>query len=230
MRANWLLLSLIFLLALPRPTAARPLERVLPQVTVAPVSTTSTQISISAPLGGQVLQGKVPIMGYTAAGSLQSSELSFAYTNDPTDTWFLIQYSTLPVSNGLLAEWDTTTITDGNYTLRLVATFREGNQQTVTIPGLRVRNYTPIETDTPLPSMPTATPVPGQPTPEPPTPTPTPVPTRAVLAPTALPANPAEISTLTLAQTVGIGALVGLGLLLLLGLYLAFSRWSRNRS
>jgi len=72
--------------------------------------------------------------------------------------------------------------------------------------------------------------VPGQPTPEPPTPTPTPVPTRAVLAPTALPANPAEISTLTLAQTVGIGALVGLGLLLLLGLYLAFSRWSRNRS
>ncbi len=222
MRANWLLLPLIFLLAWPHPAAARPLER-------AHLQATSTPLAITAPLDGQVLQGKVPITGYTALPNFRSAELAFAYTNDPTGTWFLIQYSTLPVSNGLLSQWDTTTITDGDYTLRLVLTLEDDSQQTLTLTRLRVRNYTPIETDTPPPPLPTPTPVPGQPTPEPPTPSPAPLPTRTISTSTALPANPAEISPLALAQTLAIGALAGLGLLILLGIYLGLRWLVKNR-
>ena len=222
MRPNWWFFLLLIPLALARPAGARSLERAALQATPPPVT-------LSAPQPGQVLQGKVPITGNTAIEGFRSIELTFAYTNNPTNTWFLILYSSLPTSDGLLAQWDTTTITDGDYTLRLVVTLEDGSQQMLTIPGLRVRNYTPIETDTPPPALPSATPLPGQTPVEPPTPTPLPLPTSQPPTPSPLPDNPAEISTLALARTLGIGALVGLSLLIVLGLYLAIRWLSQNR-
>ena len=83
-------------------------------------ATQPDQVVITAPLPGQALQGDIIITGNTSVdGFLCLRDLLWLH-GDPTGTWFLIQSSTLPVENGLLAHWDTTTITDGDYTLRLV--------------------------------------------------------------------------------------------------------------
>ena len=89
----------------------------------------------------------MPIIVNTTLEGFQSAELDFGYLNDPTQTWFLITLSSEPLSGGKITEWDTTTITDGNYTLRLVVTQQDGNQVVATSEGIRVRNYSMIETE-----------------------------------------------------------------------------------
>jgi hypothetical protein len=102
--------------------------------------------------------------------------LAFAYQNNPTDTWFLLAESDRGVVNEILAVWDTTTITDNTYQLRLTVTTKDAQKHVYMVEGLRVRNYSPIETDTPQPDLqnyqtPKTSPAPTQP---PPTPTPLP--------------------------------------------------------
>jgi hypothetical protein len=105
-------------------------------------------------------------------------------------------------------------LTDGDYTLRLIVTLEDGNQIIITIPDLRIRNYTPIETDTPVP---TATSAPG----DTPVPTVTPTPTITPSPPTVtpLPPNPAQLSAQDILLSFGKGVLLTLVLFSLLGLY-----------
>ena len=63
--------------------------------------------------------------------------------------WFLIQYSYEPVENGTLAVWDTSTIADGNYHLRIKVLLTDGRTRETIVSQLRVRNYTAVETSTP---------------------------------------------------------------------------------
>ncbi len=84
--------------------------------------------SIESPVTGQAVQGSIAIRGSTGMDRFQSYEVNFSYEGDPTLTWFLIQEGTTPVQDGVLAEWDTTTITDGDYTLRLLVTLNDGTQ------------------------------------------------------------------------------------------------------
>jgi hypothetical protein len=107
-------------------------------------------IKVTSPLPGQAIQGNVIIQGETNIEGFVRAELSFAYQNDPTDTWFFIRKSDTP-AKGELFNWDTTSITDGNYQLRLIVFLDDGRQSTLIIPNLRVRNYSPIETNTPAP-------------------------------------------------------------------------------
>lgn len=116
-------------------------------------------VTILSPRPGQVLQGKIPIQATTTAAAIQSAELLFGYQDDPTGTWFLLwewpgQSSSepdqeQPFLKPQIYDWDTTTLTDGNYTLKLVVNLEDGSQAEATVPGLRVRNYTPIETSSP---------------------------------------------------------------------------------
>ncbi len=194
-------------------------------------TTQESTISIQSPILGQALQGSVTINGNSAVEGFQSSEVSFAYAHDSTDTWFLIQYSTLPVQDGMLATWDTTTITDGNYSLRLVVLLTDGTQVTQQVNGLRVRNYSPIETDTPTPAAPSLTPAPGTPTSyAPPTITPSPSLTPPHPTPTPLPTNPAEISTTEAIVTLGKGAMIAIVLFVILGGYLGIRAALRKRT
>ncbi len=180
----------------------------------APAKTAEPGISISSPVPGQALQGNVTISGSSVAEGFVSSELAFAYSGDPTDTWFLIVEATQPVAGGSLAQWDTSTITDGNYNLRLRDMLQNGNHLEVIVPGLRVRNYTPMETDTPTPVTPTATRLPGE------TPVPSITPTIAVRpTSTPLPTNPAEVSRNDIAMSAGKGALAIVGLFALMAVY-----------
>lgn len=184
------------------------------------------KLDIQSPLPGQALQGTVSISGTTAIAGFQSAEIDFAYADSPLNTWFLIAQSQTPVDNGELAQWDTTTITDGVYSLRLTVTLGDGSQQSVTINGLRVRNYTPIETNTPIPVRATNTAVPGDTA----VPTITPTPTTTPIPPTVtpLPQNPAQLSTTDIFVSTGKGALAILGLFILIGFYRSI-RWISRR-
>lgn len=124
---------------------------VVPAVEAGAVKAIVPRIEISQPRPGQTLQGSVRILGSTNIRNFRHSELEFAYQNNPTDTWFRLAESDQGIVNEVLAVWDTTTISDNNYQLRLTVTTRDNQKHIYQVEGLRVRNYTPIETDTPQP-------------------------------------------------------------------------------
>jgi len=173
-----------------------------------------SQVAIYSPIPGQALQGTISVIGHTSVEGFLHAELSFAYTQDLTNTWFLIHESEKTVSAGELTQWDTSTITDGEYNMRLVVTLENGSQLTAQITNLRVRNYTPIETQTPES---TVTHAPGDTL----VPTITPTYTDTPLPPTAtpLPPNPAQITPQDLLVTIGKGILVAFGFFALMGIY-----------
>jgi hypothetical protein len=186
-------------------------------------------VVIVAPQPGQALQGVVAIMGRTSLSGFHSAEILFGYANDPSQTWFFIAESTNPVDAGILAEWDTSTLTDGNYTLRLVVNRTDGSRVVVIVPGLRVRNYSPVETSTPTPlSTPTVspTPLPGS---DPKFTQPA-LPAATTILPTItpLPTNPAELSQQDISNNLLRGA-AGTGIALAaLGLYLVIRKLFRR--
>lgn len=167
------------------------------------------------------MQGSVRITGSANPVGFTGYDLSFAYRADPRETWFLIAEGTDPVRGTTFAEWDTFQITDGDYDLRLRVFRTEGPPLVHIVAGIRVRNYTLIETSTPEPTA-TAT-APATPdltavfTPAPtqtglPSPTPEP-------SATPLPPNPAEVRPAAIFLSLARGAAGVLAAFVLLGLY-----------
>jgi hypothetical protein len=234
-----LLLALLFLAGAwiePRqqaPTSTPGLQVPIAQQSSAPAPAVTrlapASPAILAPQPGQALQGVVPIVVDTTMDGFQSAELSFAYTDDPAGTWFLLHETNQPTSASALMQWDTGAISDGTYTLRLVVTLMDGSQKISLVPGLRVRNYTPIETDTPTPIAPTSTPQPSPPA-DTPRPTTTNTPTMTPLPPTRtpLPSNPASLSRGAVWVNLGKGALAVLGFFALIGLYQSIRSFGRK--
>ena len=184
--------------------------------------TTSTETSsavptaaILSPSAGQAVQGIVSVMVFSKIQSFQSAELSFGYTNDPTGTRFLIVQNDQPLDSGEMGTWDTNLITDGDYSLHLEVFLQDGSKVDTYVTGVRVRNYSLIETNTPTPVTPTATLSPG----EKPTATETPIPTSTMTA-TPLPTNQAELTNNQITGSLTKGALGAIVLFVILGLYL----------
>ncbi len=180
-----------------------------------------TQVKIVSPNPGQALQGTVLITGEIKVEQPFFVELSFSYADDHRDTWFVINESEDVGLDEISYEWDTTTITDGDYTLRLLAESDQG-QSIDYIVGLRVRNYSAIETDTP---MPTATPAPAATFALTSSPTLTPSPLQ--ITPTSLPPNPAQIDSTDIGMSITMGGLVVIGIFSFLGIY-QYLRGRRN--
>lgn len=180
----------------------------------------STRLFVASPQPGEVLQGVVPITGSTVTPDFLSYEVSFTYDREDSRTWFLIQQNNESVQDGNLAVWDTTTITDGDYRLRVQVFLRDGQSEDLIVGGLRVRNYTPAEQQPTsetlqMPSFQETDAIPTTSVTLPP-------------SPTSLPENPAQITSKGLVNSL----LTGLGLVVLIflvfGLYLA-RRNSRRR-
>jgi hypothetical protein len=189
----------------------------LGMVLAPPVLRRNAQIGdpvIVAPRPGDVLQGVVSITGSSDVTGFVSAEVSFTYADDPTGTWFLITMNSQPVTNDKLATWDTTVITDGDYVLRLRVYLTDGSFRDISVSSLRVRNYTPVETPTPIPVAPEATPFPTV------TPTSTPFPT-----PTALPRNPATLAPMDVSTSILYGGLTAILIFVIIGIYL----WLRRK-
>jgi hypothetical protein len=174
---------------------------------------------VVTPKTGDVLMGKVNITGSTDVLDFQSAEVSFRYEGDSGDSWYLIQQSSDPVKDGTLAVWDTSTIADGVYRLRVNVILSDNRNAEVVIPNLRVRNYSAVETATPgLPAN-----LINQPTEIKPTLTP------AVFStPTSLPDNPAQVTSLKLAFSLVQGAAFAAACFVLLGIYLGLRAFRRR--
>ncbi len=170
--------------------------------------------AIIEPRTGDVLQGVVSITGTTDISGFAGSEISFAYTDDTTGTWFLIGRQDQPAFNDTLATWDTTVITDGNYVLRLRVQITDGSTRETVVPGLRVRNYSSVETPTSIPLAPESTQLPTV------TPTSTPLPT-----PTSLPVNPARLAPKEVSASILYGGLLVILVFAIIGLLF----WMRRK-
>jgi hypothetical protein len=131
------------------------------------------------------------------------------------------------VSNDLLSEWDTTTLTDGQYNLRLTVFLQDGKRDHFIVSDLRIRNYTPIETQTPTPTI---TPTPSDSTLDGSATTSTPFPTTTpeLPSPTPLPQNPLEISKEDISISLLRGMAGAFALFLLVGLYASIKSMFRR--
>ncbi len=184
----------------------------------------STSPVIVSPSDGQYLQGQVPIKGTTDIPNFSSAELAFAYSPDPTDTWFVIQSASLPVTDSVIMTWDTSLITDGDYVLRLRVNLQDGSTSDAVI-TVHVRNYTALPTATPAA---TATPVPVGEVPTaiiiPPSPTATLAAAVVLATPTALPPNPAGMTPGEIFSGFWRGALLVGVLVLIFGMLVRYRR------
>jgi len=188
-------------------------------------------VNILFPSPGQVLQGKIAIQATTTAAAIKSAELLFGYQDDPTGTWFLLWErpgqntpgpdQEQPFLKPQIYEWDTTTLTDGNYTLRLVVTLEDGSQAEATVPGLRVRNYTPIETSVPS----------GETTSLVITPTINPALLIPIIEPSPLPqpTNPAQLTPAQIGDSMRLAIIWVFAVFLLMGIYVYLRSISRQR-
>lgn len=152
---------------------------------------------ITSPRDRAVVRGRVSIQGTATHPEFWKYEVAYGPEPNPSDQWILIGavHETQVVDN-VLETWDTTLLSDGNYSLRLRVVRRDGNYQEYFVREIAVANTQPTDTPTPAvtpTSTHTPTPLPPTPTivielPVLPSPTPRPLPTIApVIRPTPTP-------------------------------------------
>lgn len=119
---------------------------------------------VSSPRSNAVVRGVVSIEGTANHPEFQKYEVRLARGLNPNvsdDQWIRLNISESAVVNGQLAVWDTTSVPDGAYILRLRVVRRDSNYQDVDIAPINVANAapptvapteTPAETPTPLES------------------------------------------------------------------------------
>src|SRR5512138_2379824 len=122
----------------------------LPLILLTIAAQTAPPVAITSPAADEVLRGQVTIAGTLGVPNFASAELDFAYASNPTDTWFTIQTFSEPVTDSALAVWDTTSITDGDYVLRLRVNLEDGTSQEVSVP-VKIGNEA-VPTSTPAPT------------------------------------------------------------------------------
>lgn len=194
----------------------------LPLALILVAAQESPPVAVTFPEAGEALRGEVTVAGNINVTGFVLAELDFSYASNPTNTWFEIATITEPVFDSALATWDTTSITDGEYILRLRVSLEDGSFQEVVVP-VSVVNDVPAPTPTiatsPTPGLAAQVPTPfllaASPTPtELPRPTPTP-----------LPSNPVSLGGGQIGASLGRGALVMLGLFVLAGLIVRLRRY-----
>ncbi len=214
-----LALALVVLLVLAAPALAQPVQQ---QATV----------QITSPEMGAEVRGLVPIIGSASVEPFQFYKVEYGIGSSPSQ-WALIgSLRETPVINGQLEVWDTNTVPDGVYTLRLQAVKTDGNFEEFTVRGVVVANTrptstpTPEATETPLPEegpqtaatatprLPTATPTTRVIAPQGPIGGATPTPTLSVPNQSVLPIDPEGWDQAFLLGAASMGAVfVLLGLL-----------------
>jgi hypothetical protein len=178
-------------------------------------------LRLLSPLPGEAVQGVVLIQIEVDPAQTTGFDVSFAYQDGNNPTWFLIAESQQIETNQFQSSWDTTTISDGDYQLRLRVNLKNGLTSEVIAKGIRIRNYSIIETSTPSPTpVVTGTPIP-------PTPTLQNSPTPGI--PTPLPSNPVRFDQARLLEGIKVGLLAVVGGFAVLGIYTGLRRIHRRR-
>jgi len=183
----------------------------------------TSPVAITSPRADDILHGQINITGTTDIPDFLSAQLDFKYASDDAVNWFALQILSQPVLDSALFTWDTTSITDGNYILRLQVFLTDGSTQEVTVP-IVILNDSTIPTPTVTPTSTPETILVGQiPTPFllAASPTPTDVPRST---PTPLPVNPISLNQNEIYASLTRGALVIIGLFVFAGIILRFRR------
>jgi len=96
------------------------------------VDNVSPQVDISSPISGMTVSETVEIKGTAWDPHFREYSLKYGEGTTPS-SWTTITTCTTPVSGGTLATWDTTSLVDGPWTLRLVCQDEANNisEQTV---------------------------------------------------------------------------------------------------
>ena len=219
---------------------------VVPSVSAAPPMQAVSVIT--SPKNLTTVRGNVVIEGSATHPNFWKYEIAFAREPNPSN-WALIgDVHQNTVVNGRLEVWNTVTVPDGTYSLRLRVVRKDGNYDEYYVRQLTVGNKQPTETPTPAetltPSAPTvtSTPLPSTPTvviqqPKKETPSPAANPTgKAAIEPTATPADQPKVSTKAMLDSLCQGSEVVLvifaavGVLFIIrGILLALYRWVRGK-
>jgi hypothetical protein len=147
-------------------------------------------VNITAPLHNEIVpQGMIPVQGQVQLSNFDHYEVTFGVGADPLGWGWVSGPHLAQVADGELTVWDTTHLTPGLYTLRVVAFTREGAtgeaRVIVDVAG-------PEPTSTATQESPTATPITATPLPTITPVTVTPLPT---VTPTRLPPTPGPSPT-----------------------------------
>ncbi len=130
------------------PTAVRPPS--LPTPTPLPIS-----IVILAPVPGNVLAGNVQVVGAATHPNFLQYQVEVGPDPNPSNLWYPITAAIqTPVINGVLSIWNTTTVSDATYALRLRVYLRDGTTLTTVVNNIRVQNQIPTPVPSPTPNIP----------------------------------------------------------------------------
>lgn len=154
-------------------------------------------VALTAPQNGETLRGQVQIQGRMDTPNFASAELAFTFASNASDSggnWFIIQTIPQPTADSALTVWDTTSITDGDYTLRLRVFLQDGTFQDALVSDLKIRNDEPLPTATVPPTLQDFDFQPLNETPGAPAQS-TATPAISYPTSTPLPANPASLTT-----------------------------------
>ncbi len=151
-----LVLALVLLFSMVFPVMAEPLQQ--------------SQIQITSPGINEEIRGLVSIVGSASVDGFQYYKVEYGVGPNPTDWAIIGQMHETSVLNNQLATWNTETLPDGVYSLRLRAVKTDGNYEEFYVRGVVIANTRPTSTPTPT-EAPTATPtlagstsITGQPT------------------------------------------------------------------
>lgn len=86
------------------------------------------QINLTYPLNGNRVRGSITVLGSANVTNFGFYTLQIARPGDAI--WLPIQVGQQPVKNESLSTWDTSSLTPGDYMLRLVVTDNVGNEMT----------------------------------------------------------------------------------------------------
>jgi len=145
------------------------------------------QVIITSPQQNATVRGLVVVKGSATVPSFQFYKVEYGRGADPSDWHIVGSTHPEPIIDGVLAQWDTTSLPDGVYTLRLQAVKMDGNYDQSFAREIVIANKRATET-------PTSAAAP-EPTQSGPTATPGPTATLAILQPTAALARPSPTPT-----------------------------------
>jgi hypothetical protein len=199
------------------------LRLMLPLLLIFPsVNQITPGLYVLSPTDGQIVAGTVEVKGSVPDDDFDYAEVSYAFSDETVTNWFLIARLDQTVHDATLAAWDTTTITDGIYKLKVSVYRKNGTVNEVMIENLRVGNYTHYDLPTVTATSASAiaeTPIAGK-TLEP----------TAVMAPlpTDLPKNPASIDEDDFKLSLISGVTLAVLVLAVLGVYVLFRSVARK--
>ena len=82
-------------------------------------STTGALVRVTAPAAAQTVHDNLTIVGRASSPEFQRFVVEWGRGTSP-NTWVRIRTSATAVTNGILASWDTRTVPNGDYTVRVV--------------------------------------------------------------------------------------------------------------